>query len=134
MLTGVKKRAENIGVMRYAGPILWGICGSAVSCFILLMIFSVVLSASSLPVSAARPIAMVALFISSLVGGFIASRILRERGLVIGALSGIAYFLLYMLIGLIFGSAGIEASVILKFVIATVASAIGGIIGVNYKR
>lgn len=134
MLTGVKKRAENIGVMRYTGPILWGVCGSAVSCFVLLMIFSVILSASSLPISAARSIAMVALFISSLVGGFIASRILRERGLIIGALSGVAYFLLYMLIGIIFGSAGVQMSIILKLIIATTASAVGGIIGVNFKR
>ena len=130
----LKKSRELSGIKKKILAVFWGVSGGAIACFLMLLIFSAILSISSASSSIAKPIATAVLFLSAFICGYISSRILKEKGILIGAVSGAIYFLLYAIIGLIFGSKSLQAAVSLKFIIAVVSSAIGGVIGVNRRR
>lgn len=84
--------------------------------------------------AAVLPIALAVIALAALAGGFTAARLLKERGLLIGAACGALLFAVTVLGGL--GTDGTVSGVIalLKPIIAVGFGALGGVSGVNLKR
>ena len=84
--------------------------------------------------NAAKLISFIAWGLCAFVSGFIALRAIGKRGLVYGAITGVAFFLCVLVIGVIStGHIKAISNIWGNLVIALVSSAAGGIIGVNKK-
>ena len=71
-------------------------------------------------------------FLSSLAGGFFASRKIHKAGLVTGLLVGISYAFLIFLISLgVSDKAFFSAGKLIFFALSTIGGGLGGILGVN---
>lgn len=114
--------------------LFFGLVGGIIICTLVLLISSVIMSKSDLPQNTVNIIADFAVILSSLAAGITASKIYRKRGLMIGSLMGLVYYLLLFCISLIFFGAQLSLAAITKLVMMVLSSAIGGIIGVNFKR
>lgn len=128
-------RRENSSVVaRIVRPVAVGGGVGVLSCVVLLLIAATVMASCGLPQATVTPIAVVILAISTFLGGFTASRITRERGLLYGLGCGALLFLITAVSGL-----GVEGAVrgtmlFLKLAVSLGCGAIGGVIGVNVKR
>jgi putative membrane protein (TIGR04086 family) len=70
---------------------------------------------------------------SLLLGGFVTGRRCGGKGWYYGGLTGLAYFLLVLLIGFLGFDAPLKLMTLLYLLGAFLFSAIGGILGVNYS-
>jgi len=112
--------------------ILKGSALSIVVTLILLFIFSIVLTYTSVQESLIAPVVIVITAISILAGSSISSLKIKKNGLVNGALVGLIYILVIYLIFSITGSGFmLNITSIIMVVSAIIAGIIGGIIGVN---
>lgn len=112
--------------------ILKGSALSIVVTLILLFIFSIVLTYTSVQESLIAPVVIVITAISILAGSSISSLKIKKNGLVNGALVGLIYILVIYLISSITGSGFmLNITSIIMVVSAIIAGIIGGIIGVN---
>lgn len=115
-------------------PVLIGVIGSIIVSMLLLVLFSMILSAKDLPSGANLPFACTALSGGSICGGLLTARLYRSRGLMIGAIQGLAFFLLMYLTGAIMRQADLNAMLLLKLALSVAFGAVGGIAGVNIRR
>ena len=84
-----------------------------------------------MPTSAAMPIALVAAGIGSFLGGVAAAKTMKEQGIIIGVLCGVALFAVTFIISLFVSGGTFTIFTPMRFVIMTLSSALGGILGVN---
>ncbi len=101
---------------------------------ILLLILSMVLSLTNVSEGI---MGISIIFISSfsvLVGAFLASKKIKEKGIVFGSILGLTYMLvLYLTSGILNGNFGVTLNVLYMFIGGIIGGAIGGILGVNLK-
>lgn len=71
--------------------------------------------------------------LGSFLSGFLCARLLRNRGLLFGALCGAVIFLPLFIAGY-FLSGGVTAVAAIKLAVTVCAAAIGGVAGVNLKK
>ncbi|GFI62280.1 hypothetical protein IMSAG049_01456 [Clostridiales bacterium] len=71
--------------------------------------------------------------VSALASGFIWARAARKKGLLIGALAGLVYGIIILIISLIAGGGPLAMGSLTCLVIAAAGGGIGGILGVNTK-
>ena len=132
------KSARRSGDMplykRYAVAVAVGGGGGLAATLLAMCLFALALSAGGLPGRAALPLSGAALAIGAFSGGFLTARLLRERGLLAGAATGIWLFMLCCAVGAIAGVTGSGSAILFRVLIAASAAAIGGIAGVNVRR
>ncbi len=115
----------------WARPLLSGLIIGLITTFLLFVLFALMMSFYILPTTSATILASVSIAVGSFFGGFFSAKKLGKNGILIGALCGVAMFLLFTLIGIIaFGNAP-GASTLIRLLIFITAGAIGGIIGVG---
>ena len=74
----------------------------------------------------------VSIFISMLTSSLLFSKKVKEKGIIYGAMFGIiAMFVFYLVVVMIMPEASFTLNILIFFILATIASSIGGIIGVN---
>lgn len=71
---------------------------------------------------------------SSFFSGFVHARFVGKKGMVVGALNGVALAVFYLLVGLLIFSCGMGLSQLFKITLVILLSACGGIFGVNSKK
>lgn len=114
--------------------ILKGSVTSVVITLVLLLIYSALLTYTSLKENT-MPIFIIAITtISILAGSLISSLNIRKNGLTNGALVGLIYILvIYLLSSIVSKSFSLNLYSIIMIIASVLAGAIGGIIGVNKK-
>ena len=132
MKTVAEKQPANTG--RLIKPILSGILCAFIVSVVLLLIFSVMMTAANLPGGAITPFACVSISVGAFFGGFLSARLCGSKGLLLGAVSGLLYILILYLLGAVMRQADLNAMLFLKIVLALVLGAVGGITGVNLKH
>ena len=101
---------------------------------ILLLIFAVVLTYTSITENTIKPVIIVVTGISILVGSSISTLKIRKNGLINGALVGLIYILTIYLISSITGTGfAINLYSLIMIIVSIITGMIGGIIGVNLK-
>lgn len=115
-------------------PVIMGILAALIASLILLAIFSVLLSTLDIPTVSVQVFACISIGAGALTGGFFSARILRNKGLLSGAATGLLFYAVLLIAGAAMGQADIQALTLLKVLLAVVFGAIGGIMGVNSKR
>ncbi len=82
---------------------------------------------------AIAPFAIASICIGGFVGGYITARINKNMGMAVGAICGLAVFLIFLGTGAIFGSKlGIVS--LIRGIAAVIAGALGGVLGVNKRK
>lgn len=114
--------------------LFFGLVGGSLICVVVLLIASVVLSKSNMPQNTTNIVADATVVISSFAAGFIATKIFGKRGLLIGCLTGITFYLFLFLVSVIFFRSPITVAALTKLVMMTASSTLGGIIAVNFRR
>lgn len=109
------------------------VCGS-ISVTMLVLLFSlIIVKSGSLNQSLVLMLCIIAAALGMFAGGFLAAKIADSMGLLIGALSGAAGFLILLAVNAVSGTVP-DAVSLLRFAVMLIAGAAGGVIGVNGGR
>lgn len=128
------RKEQTSIVARVLRPIAVGLTVGVLLCLALLLVAATVMASFSVPQAAVTPIAIAILALSAFGGGLVASRVARTRGLLYGSGCGLLLFVIAFVAGLGIESATQGAWLFLKLALALGCGAIGGIVGVNWKR
>ncbi|MBQ5563517.1 MAG: TIGR04086 family membrane protein [Clostridia bacterium] len=83
--------------------------------------------------SAIAPFAIASICIGAFVGGYVTARINKNMGMAVGAICGLAVFLIFLGTGAVFGSElGIVS--LIRCIASVISGALGGILGVNKRK
>ncbi len=119
---------------RWLRPLLVGLCVGVLCCTLLLLLMALLIRSVDVPRAAITPLAVTAAAVGAFLAGLTAALTARKNGLLLGALCGLALFLLVLIAGAA-RSAGVSGSyALVKAAVLTVAGAIGGVLGVNRRK
>ncbi len=111
--------------------LILGTLSGVLSALLLTVIFAFIISSGNVSLKTSGFIASMILVISSFIGGFLASKIRSEKGLITGALTGFCFYVIIVALSLIILKSAVTSSLVIKFAILTFSAAIGGLVGVN---
>lgn len=101
---------------------------------IMILALSVILSTSDVKESVIMPTVIFISAFSILIGGFLVTKRLDEKGIIYGSILGISYMLiLYVISSIMNFNFSLNVNAILMIAIGVFGGAIGGILGVNLK-
>ena len=99
-----------------------------------LLIYSIILSYTSVAESTIPTIIIIITGISILIGSTISTANIKKNGIVNGILVGLIYIsLIYLLSSIITGNFLLNINSIIMIIVSGLTGAVGGIIGVNMK-
>ena len=126
------KEIPNEGTKGNLIRILKGSGISVVITLVLLLIYSCLLTYTSINENTIPAVIIIVTAISILVGSLLSSRHIKKNGLTNGAFVGLIYILvIYLLSSIISRNFGISVYSIIMMVASILMGAVGGIIGVN---
>lgn len=124
----------QIGQNKTLINILKGVGISLISTVIMLIIFSIILTYTSINENVINPVIMIITAISILMGSSIGNIKIRKNGLINGGMIGVIYILLIYLISSILNwrfSLNIQS--LIMIIVGIIFGILGGIIGVNRR-
>jgi len=98
---------------------------------LILVLMAAYMTFRDVPHAMIEPLAVTAAAVGGIIGGFVASKFLGEKGLVAGLCSGAVIFVSVILYSLFAGSFSFGSSALLKCVTILLAASAGGVAGVN---
>ncbi len=102
--------------------------------FSLILVLSLFLTYSNLSETIINPAIIIISGISVLVGGFKVSRMIKGKGILNGGILGIIYtIIIYSISSILNRNFSVNASLLAMTTLCITASAVGGILGVNFK-
>ena len=113
--------------------IFGGLFGGVMLILMLFLSSFFVLKMKSLSQTAVFAAAIISSCISAFLAGFLASRILKARGIIVGALSALLLFIIVLLTGTIISSDSINLDTLMRFAAMLLSGSFGGILGVNRR-
>lgn len=111
--------------------VLFGALAGAVITFAALLIFALILTLGNMTDVVAVPFSLCAAAAGAFAGGWVASRIYASRGLVLGAATGGALFLINFLVSAIVSAGGVTNLTLAKLAVIMLSALVGGVFGVN---
>lgn len=124
----IRETGENIK------KILKGSAFSIIITLIGLLIYSIILSYTSVAESTMPTIIIIITGISILIGSTISTSNIKKNGIVNGMLVGLIYItLIYLLSSIITGKFSLNTNSMIMIITSVLTGALGGIIGVNKK-
>ena len=128
------KKIEDISKEKNSLKIIKGSIIAIILSVILLTIYALLLSYTTISENTMVPVIITITGISILVGSSISSMHIKRQGMVNGALVGLIYMLtLYVLSSIFLSSFEINLKSVIMIGVGILAGMIGGIIGVNMK-
>jgi putative membrane protein (TIGR04086 family) len=124
-------KQDQSGFVLFLKPVTFGIIGGLIISILLLSLISFVFTVQNVPQSAVIPFACFTICVGAFMGGFFASHKYKNKGLVLGALTGLLFFLILYLVGVFMNQINSGTLAMLKLVLSVVSGSIGGIVGVN---
>ena len=126
-----EEKIFSIGVM--IKPLVWGIVSCSISISLLFVIAGLIISKFNVPVPSISTIVLVCAGISSFIGGFIAAKIHRRQGLIVGLISGLIFVAVIIMCALLGTGSLFSVDSLIKYVVIITTAMIGGSLGVNHK-
>ena len=114
--------------------VLWGVLAGETVTVLLLLLFALVMTLAGLPLAAADWLSAIAFCFGAFASGFFASRIVKQKGLLIGLICGVILTVIMFLIGTVFSKIDTSLFLLLKAAGSILFGIIGGILGVNRKQ
>lgn len=126
--------SEKVEFQRMIRPVAVSVLIGAVFCALVLLLLSVLLTVRNIPQAAIDPMAIFAMSAGGFLAGFCCARIVRENGLALGAVCGLALTAVMLLASLAIPDNGFGIPALLKIAFIMLSSMLGGVLGVNAKR
>ena len=115
--------------------ILFGVVfGLLITIIFMCLLSVVIISSGLLPIDVINYITIAILSIGAFFGGYISTKITKSAGLVIGAITGFAIFLLITVFGLIKSNDTITINTLIRFIATLITGCLGGILGLRKKE
>ncbi|GHU82830.1 hypothetical protein AGMMS50284_5350 [Clostridia bacterium] len=125
----------NKDTARILRAVLIGTITGILSCTALIMLSTIVfLKMQAIPTDAVGLMTQVFGALSAFIGGYVAVRIAKEKGLLLGITTGLTVFLIVLLAGLFTTTETISLTTVTKAVAMGISGSIGGVVGVNKKK
>ena len=115
-------------------PLLWGFAVSVISSVLITVVCAVAATNISVSDDGLLIMSLVCMSLGAFFGGIAAAKIYKEKGFLIGALNGAIFFFLSTVISFALNADAMTLISLIKLIIFTLSSMIGGVIGVNIKR
>lgn len=115
--------------------ILFGIvCGLLITVIFLCLFSVIIITSGLLPANVTNYIVIAILSVGAFLGGYIATKITKSAGLIIGAITGFSIFLLITVLGLIKSSDTITILTLIRLITTLISGSLGGILGLRKKE
>lgn len=125
---------NSLEINNNIGIIAKGVIIAIISSMVLLLIFSAILTYTTLSESVSNPVIIVITAISILIASQISTRRIRKNGIVNGGIIGGIYIIaLYLISSIVTGNFSLGINAIVMIIASIVAGMFGGVIGVNAK-
>lgn len=128
------EKSQQITIKSMARAVIFGgLFGGVILILMLFLSAFFVLKMKSLSQMAVFAAAIISSCVSAFLAGFLASRILKSRGIIVGALSALFLFIIVLLTGTILSSDSINLDTLMRFAAMLLSGSFGGILGVNRR-
>lgn len=107
------------------------LCALLITIILISLLSFIILSTGLLPTEITNYVLVALLSIGTFWGGFIATKINKSAGLVVGSVTGFAVFMLVTILGLIKNNDALEVLTLLKLIATLIFGALGGIAGLK---
>ena len=125
---------NNLEINNNITIIAKGVIIAIVASMVLLLIFSAVLTYTSVPERVSNPVIIIITAVSILLASQLTTRKLKRNGIVNGGIIGGTYIIsLYLISSVVTGNFSFGISAIIMIIASILAGMLGGIIGVNLK-
>ena len=128
-----KEISKNDNINKRAIYIKGCIIGVIIS-VICMLLFSAVLLFLNLSRAYAQPFATVSIALGCFWAAYYTAKKIGDRGYIIGFVIGIAVFLLITVLSIMIKRTGLNLNTLFHFIIITLYSLVGGIVGVNRDK
>lgn len=119
---------NNIGI------IAKGVIIAIISSMVLLLIFSAILTYTSISESVSNPVIIMISAVSILLASQLSTRKIKKNGIVNGGIIGAIYIIsIYLISSIVTGNFALGINAIIMIIASIVAGMFGGIIGVNAR-
>ena len=130
--------ANSVGqrpVLAAIRAVVIGTFSGAVMCAVLLALCSLAfVSSENVPHGFLQPFIITISVLSSFFAGYVTARLLKQRGLIVGMVSGLLLFLLFFLSGLVLSqNHSVTSEAAVRFLIMLISGGIGGLLAVSRK-
>lgn len=125
---------EQAGVSRVVKPVLISVALGALICIGILLLLSAVLSSQNIPQSVVGPMATTAITIGGLAAGFSCAKMMRQKGLLYGAICGAVLSLVVLMASFSLPGNDLGMTAIFKIVFMLLGGMLGGVMGVNTRQ
>lgn len=119
---------------RFLRPITYGISSGAVACFLLLLLMSALMGMRDMPQASVSLFATISFVAGGFLAGYVTAALSQEKGLLLGLCCGCILFIVLICAGMAVNSSAPGMQAFTKFLAVLLASAIGGVLGVNKKK
>ncbi len=126
-----KYKEPSVKAEIFAKPILKGSLIGLATILIVFVLMSLLLSFGLLPLSVTPVAACIGIALGAFMAGRSSAKKLGKNGLLVGAISGLALFMFFTLIGMAAFKSAPGASTLVRLLIFLAAGSIGGIVGVG---
>jgi len=128
------RNADNKNFVSILKNTIKGILFAVIIFFVIISLFAIIISKTDVSDTVVEALTLFALGVSSFFSAFLNQKKTKQRGILIGALSGVEIFIIIFVIGL-FGNNGVFTLLMLKkLLVALLASILGGILSANSKK
>ena len=125
---------NNIFSKNIIKPLIIGFIISIVVSFLAIIIFAVTATNIDISDEGLTVMSIISMINGAFAGGFVSAKVLKEKGLIIGAINGLLFFFIMTLISFIVSREPMSSISLIKILSFTIASMLGGIFGVNIKH
>lgn len=125
---------NNLEINNNIGIILKGVIIAIISSMVLLLIFSAILTYTTLSESISNPVIITITAVSILLASQLSTRKIKKNGIVNGGIIGGIYIIsLYLISSIVTGNFSLGINAVVMIIASIIAGMFGGIIGVNAK-
>lgn len=125
---------SNLEINNNISTIAKGVVIAIVSTIVLLIIFSAILTYTTISESVSNPVIITISAVSILLASQLATRKIKKNGIMNGGIIGGIYIVfLYLLSSIVTGNFSLGINAIIMISVSIIAGMLGGIIGVNAK-
>lgn len=125
---------SNLEINNNISTIMKGVVIAIVSSMVLLLIFSAILTYTTISESVLNPVIIIISAVSILLASQLATRKIKKNGIMNGGIiGGIYIILIYLLSSIVTGNFSLGINAIIMIIVSIIAGMLGGIVGVNTK-
>ena len=131
----MSNNSDGKNVFRNIKKYFFGVVSGTMMLMLLICLCALILTNSDIPDSFVTVFAIVSLCLAAFTAGVVSTLMIRSKGLTNGLITGIVFFVLQLVCGLIMPGGGLFSYMtIVYLIIDVVMASVGGVVCVNLRR